>query len=155
MLALREKRTGTFGGLPLSGGNPTGRYSPSAGLDVSDLKFKLHPLPVSPFQSGGGLDATLFRSGDASTALVPSTTPRGLAISPGSVGRPLASLSASGGAPALPAVGEEDGTLDTVKMMESQRMSLENADGLDLYAFRTSMDSYPGGPRMVRKIVHF
>mgnify|MGYP005993603059 CR=1 FL=1 len=40
---------------------------------------------------------------------------------------------------------EEDNTLDSVRMHESQRMSLDNADSSDLYAFRNSLGSESEG----------
>ena len=40
---------------------------------------------------------------------------------------------------------EEDNTLDSVRMHESQRMSLDNADSSDFYAFRNSLGSESEG----------
>jgi hypothetical protein len=113
-------------------------------VDISELKFKFHPLPVSPFVAAGssrgpyGSDNALddAAGGGRSSALVRSsaTTPHVGGISP----KPrLAELAVTARST------EEDSTLDAFRLHESQRLSMENGDGLDLHAFRMSMDSNP------------
>lgn len=128
--------------------NQTGRRSPSAGLDLSELKVKFHPLPASPFVganhharalSNDNLGPGLQDGSQASNmALVPSlaTTPRAGGISPKP---PLAEMTATARSM------EEDSTLDAFRLHESQRLSMENADGLDLHTFRMSMESNHSG----------
>jgi hypothetical protein len=120
-----------------------GRISPTGAVDISELKFKFHPLPVSPFVAAGssrgsyGSDNALDdATGGRSSALVRSsaTTPHVGGISP----KPrLAELAVTARST------EEDSTLDAFRLHESQRLSMENGDGLDLHAFRMSMDSNP------------
>jgi hypothetical protein len=117
-------------------------------MDFSDLKLKIPQLPSSPFVhmslgralSEDGTESTEdIHVRGHSTALVPSR--QGGSRPERRDSRTLR------GAPDSPRESEatgDDNTLDAVRMMESQRMSLENADGLDLYAFRASLDSNPG-----------
>jgi hypothetical protein len=118
-------------------------------MDFSEMKLKIPQLPSSPFvhmshglaMSDDGTDSTEdIHVRGHSTALVPSRQGGGNWPER----RDSRTLRGAPDSPRESDAAMEDNTLDAVRMMESQRMSLENADGLDLYAFRASLDSNPG-----------
>lgn len=148
-----------------------GRISPTGGLDFSDLKLHIAPLPSSPFahpdNNGGCAGARSRGTSDLSSALVTAQ-----AASYGSFGNHLG-VSERERAPSQSQVqsfgdkngstlsrslaqlarNDSDNTLDAVLMQESQRRRLESGEESDLLprlsgeGRRPSKDRSSGGSR--------
>lgn len=132
-----------------------GRISPSGGMDFSDLKLRIAPLPSSPFAHADTAGARGRGISDLDNALVPAHSPSFGSRPTGSERGPSmqsTSQDKSGGGNNLSrslaqiTKHDSDNTLDAVLLQESQRRRLESGEGSDLLP-RLSGDGRSGDGR--------